>query len=77
MNDELDDAEEGEEEEHAEEEMEPAQVRKGRKKKRAASARPCEPRVKWTSKEDDCLAEAWKTVSIDPITGSNQNADTY
>ena len=80
MEDELDNAEEEvEEDEQAEAEPEPAQ--KGRKKKRAPNARPGEPRVKWTSKEDECLAEclaeAWKTVSIDPIIGSNQNADTY
>ena len=57
--------------------MDPTPSRKRRKKKRAANASPGEPRVKWTSKEDGCLAEAWKTVSIDPITGSNQNTDTY
>ncbi|KAE8811295.1 putative methionyl-tRNA synthetase [Hordeum vulgare] len=46
-------------------------------KKRESNAKPAEPHIKWTSKEDECLAEAWKTVSIDPFTVTNQNTDTY
>ena len=41
------------------------------------AARIGEPRIKWASKEDECLAEAWKVVCLDPITGSKQIIDTY
>jgi hypothetical protein len=49
---------------------------KGRKKRKKTSP-PTEPRVKWMGKEEECLAEAWKTVSMNGITGANQNFDTY
>ncbi|CAM0906061.1 unnamed protein product [Alopecurus aequalis] len=50
---------------------------KGRKRKRQAPTGLTVSRFKWAPKEDGCLAEAWKTVSIDPITGANQNDDKY
>jgi hypothetical protein len=70
-----------EEEEHVQvdEEIdapEPTSTVKGRKK-RKKTAPPTEPRVKWTGKEEECLAEASKTVSMNGITGANQNFDTY
>jgi hypothetical protein len=49
---------------------------KGRKKRKKNSP-PTEPRIKWTGKEEECLAEAWKTISMNGITGANQNFDTY
>ncbi|XP_020193119.1 uncharacterized protein [Aegilops tauschii subsp. strangulata] len=67
---------EEEPEEEEEEESVPAPARKGKKKKKGA-ARTGEPRIKWASKEDECLAEAWKVVCLDPIIGTNQSIDTY
>ena len=48
---------------------------KGKNKRK--SGEPSLGRYKWTAKEDECLVEGWKMVSMDPITGSNQNGDTY
>jgi hypothetical protein len=42
---------------------EPTSTTKGRKKRKKTSP-PTEPRVKWTGKEEECLTEAWKTVSM-------------
>jgi hypothetical protein len=43
--------------------------------KKASSS--TEPRVKWTGKEEECLTESWKTVSMNGITGANQKFNTY
>ncbi|XP_020147238.1 uncharacterized protein [Aegilops tauschii subsp. strangulata] len=75
VDDELDYGEE-EPEEEEEEEEEPAPTRKSKKKKKKA-AKSGEPRIKWASKEEECLAEAWKVVCLDPVTGTNQSIKTY
>jgi hypothetical protein len=49
---------------------------KGRKKRKKNSP-PTKLRIKWMCKEEECLAKAWKTVSMNGITGANQNYDTY
>jgi hypothetical protein len=49
---------------------------KGRKKRKKNSP-PTEPQIKWTGKEEEFLAEAWKTISMNGITGTNQNYDKY
>jgi hypothetical protein len=54
----------------------PTPTSKGRKKRKKNSPL-AEPRIKWTGKEEECLAEAWKTVSMNDITGANQNYETY
>nr|XP_051208245.1 uncharacterized protein LOC127325216 [Lolium perenne] len=67
-------------EEEDEEEEEPTQaaanLSKG-KKKRKKDSPPAEPRIKWTPKEEECLAGAWMTVSTNGIIGANQSFDTY
>jgi hypothetical protein len=70
-----------EEEEHVQVDEEddapkPTSTAKGQQK-RKKTLPPTEPRVKWTGKEEECLAEAWKTASMNGITGANQNFDTY
>ncbi|XP_020200798.1 uncharacterized protein [Aegilops tauschii subsp. strangulata] len=76
MDDELDYGEE-EPEEGEEGEEEPAPTRKGKKKKKKKATKPGKPRIKWASKEEECLAEAWKVVCLDPVTGTNQSIETY
>ena len=66
---------EQEEEDDDEEEEEPTPVpAKGCKKKKRA-ARSGEPRIKWASKEEECLAEAWKVVCLDPTRHEPEHRD--
>jgi hypothetical protein len=55
---------------------EPTATSKGRKKRKKNSP-PTEPRIKWTGREEECLAEAWKIVSTNGIIDANQNYETY
>ena len=71
------DAHEAQEPEEEEEEESAPVPTKGRQKKKKRAARSGEPRIKWTSKEEECLAEAWKVVCLDPTTGANQSLETY
>ncbi|CAM0875516.1 unnamed protein product [Alopecurus aequalis] len=57
-------------------EEDPAPTAKGKRKRKTTST-TAEPRVKWATKEDECLVEAWMTVSIDSIINANQNGDHY
>src|SRR4051812_18554499 len=51
------------------------QAAKGKKKRKAGEGGL--NRVKCTAKEDECLVEERKMVSLDPITNVKQNNDTY
>ncbi|XBH61666.1 hypothetical protein VPH35_116063 [Triticum aestivum] len=69
--------EEEKEEEDEGKEEDPATVPARRRKKKKRAARSGEPRIKWASKEEECLAEAWKVVCLNPTTGMNQSIETY
>ena len=59
------------------EEEEPATVPARRRKKEKGVTWTGEPRIKWTSKEQEFLAKAWKVVCPDPTNGVNQSIETY
>ncbi|KAK1681329.1 hypothetical protein QYE76_042177 [Lolium multiflorum] len=74
-----------EEDEHAdlnqeidkEDALEPMTASSKGRKRRKKNSSPVEPRIKWTGKEEECLTEAWKTVSMNDITGANKNFEMY
>ena len=51
--------------------------RRPKKGSQAAPKPPVEPRIKWMSREDVLLAEAWKDTTQDTIHGSNQAMDNH
>jgi hypothetical protein len=70
--------EEGGEDEEPVVAVAPMTTEKGKGKKKAAPKKGGGSRgPKWRSLEDECLAEAWKTVSIDHMSSANQHSDTY
>ena len=68
--------EEVEEEEEEEEEVLRAKGR-GKRKGAATTKKPGSRGKRWTPLEDQCLCDAWKEVSIDPVTGANQPSGAY
>jgi hypothetical protein len=55
---------------------EPTKMSKERKIRKRNSP-PTEARIKWTDRDEEFLAKAWKTISMNGITGANQDYEMY